>query len=40
MAKMTPRSKQEEKKEDENLEKFDFVKGFNTQLINNRYGGN
>ena len=40
MAKMTPRSKQEEKKEDKNLEKFDFVKGFNTQLINNRYGGN
>ena len=40
MSQMTPRSKQEEKKEDEKLDKFDFQNTFKTQLLNNLYGGN
>lgn len=39
MSKMTPRAKEEEKK-NENLDKFDFIKSFNQQLLNNYYGGN
>ena len=39
MSRMTPRTKEEEKKK-EDLDKFDFVKSFNTQLLNNYYGGN
>lgn len=40
MSQMTPRSKQEENKEDEKLDKFDFQNTFKTQLLNNLYGGN
>lgn len=39
MSRMTPRKKEEETKK-EDLEKFDFLNSFNTQLVNNRYGGN
>lgn len=39
MAGITPRAKEEEKK-NENLDKFDFIKSFNQQLLNNYYGGN
>lgn len=39
MSQMIPRSKQEEKKEDEKLDKFDFQNTFKTQLLNNLYGG-
>ena len=39
MSQMTPRAKEEEKK-NENLDKFDFIKSFNQQLLNNYYGGN
>ena len=40
MSQMTPRSKQEENKEEKKLDKFDFVTGFNNQLLRNRFGGN
>ena len=36
---MTPRAKEEEKK-NEDLDKFDFIQTFNKQLLNNYYGGN
>lgn len=39
MSRMTPRKKEEETKK-EDLEKFDFLNSFNTQLVNNKYGGN